>query len=183
MTVAEAISVQGDYTLRGPDFETLLVGPVTATVIDADRFVRLDWRNGFPNWALYRAAIAGDDIHTPALRQWVVAFTVAYCADGGIKRHAYSDELACVAAWDALHMLIHNRQMQPYTATAETLGVSAKTYRRLRDMIYARLRASLDEYWVRLLVAVRQVWNYERKSISRDRAVKSEADADADMLG
>ena len=159
MTLMEAKPV-GDYDLRGPDFETMLIGPVTERLIDADRMVRVGadgWANGFPNWAMYRTAQAGDAIHQESLRQWVVAFTVAYATTGGVRGDAYSDELAAVAGWDALHMLIHCRPMQPYTITADALGVHHKTYRCLRDTVYARLRASMDEYWIRMQVAIRQV--------------------------
>ena len=45
----------GDYDKRGPDYETLLVGPITEIVGDADRYVRrplgrdgLGFDNGFP---------------------------------------------------------------------------------------------------------------------------------------
>lgn len=158
-----AIQAVGDYDLRGPDFDTALIGAVTERIVDADRLVRLEWKNGFPNWGLYRTALAGDSLHLTAVRQWTVAFTVAYCMGGGIKRQAYSDELAVVAAWDALHMLVHCKPMQPYTLTAEALGVHHKTYRCLRDTIFARLRASMDEYWIRLTCAYRQVILYERK--------------------
>lgn len=153
----------GDWDLRGPDFETVLIGPVFASIIDADRLVRTEWRNGFPNWAMYRTALAGDNIHLPMLRQWVVAFTVSYCMDGGVKRHAYSDELACIAGWDALHILLYCREMRPYTTTAAALDVDPKTYKRLRNNVHKRLRASLDEYWIRLGAAFRYVTLYERK--------------------
>lgn len=156
----KAAQTVGDYDLRGPDFETILVGPVTERVIDAARLVRIGpdaWSNGFPNWAMYRTAQAGDSLHLTRLREWVVAFTVAYATTGGVRTDAYSDELAAVAGWDALHMLVHCRPMQPYTITADALGVHHKTYRCLRDTVYARLRASMDEYWIRMQVAIRQV--------------------------
>jgi hypothetical protein len=153
----------GDYDLKVPDYDTMLIGPVTGSIIDADRLVRVDWRNGFPNWALYRTALAGDAVHMPALKRWVVAFSVAYCTTGGVKRSVYSDELAAVAAWDALHMLIHCRALQPYTVLADRLGVHHRTYKRLRDTLYLRLKASLDEYWDRLGIAFRQVRLWERR--------------------
>ena len=152
----------GCWDLKGPDFETVLIGPVNATIIDADRLVRLDWRNGFPNWDMYRVALAGDSLLGDRLREWSVAFSVAYCTTGGVKRQSYSDELAAVAAWDALHMLVHSRQMQPYTQTADSIGVHHKTYLRLRNSLYRRMKASLDEYWVRLSVAFRQVYLHEK---------------------
>lgn len=153
----------GDYDLRGRDFETMLIGPSTSEIWDADRLIRTEWRNGFPNWAMYRSALAGDSLHLSRLREWVVAFSVAYCTTGGVKRQVYTDELACVAGWDALHMLLHCRQMQPYTVTADALDVDPKTYLRLRNRLYVRLKASMDEYWVRLQVAFRQVLLANRK--------------------
>jgi hypothetical protein len=164
MSAETAIEVQADYTLRGPDFGTMLIGPVTERVIDADRLVRLEWRNGFPNWLMYRTAMAGDTLGRGQLRQWIVAFTLAYCADGAVRRDAYSDELATFAAWDAYSLLVHCKQVQPYTITAEALGVDPKTYKRLRNRVYARLRASLDEYWLRLECAIRYIVLSERKS-------------------
>lgn len=166
------IRATGDWDLKGPDYDTILIGPVFGSIIDADRLIRTEWRNGFPNWELYRAAFAGDSIYLPKLRLWTVAFAVAYCKAGGIKRHAYSDELACVAGWDALHMLIFTRELEPYTVVAGRLGVDPKTYKRLRDGLYKRLRASLDEYWIRLTIAFRQVLIYERNSRSKERMVQ-----------
>lgn len=154
---------KGDWDVRGRDFETALAGPVTESIIDAARVVRFDFRNGFPNWELYRVVIAGDSLHLSWLRRWVVGFAVAYGMDGGVRRDAYSDEFACVAGWDALHVLMFGRELQPHTTSAEALGVHHKTYRRFRNAIYRRLRASLDEYWVQLVVAYRYVLKAERK--------------------
>ncbi len=162
-TAQEAPKPVGDWDVRGPDFDTALIGPVTESIIDADRLVRLDWKNGFPNWYLYRVALAGDSLGMDPLRTWCVAFSVAYCQDGGVRRSAYTDELACVAAWDALHIVMHKRPIQPHTVTAEALGVHHKTYRRLRDSLAARLGASLDEYWIRLGAAYRHVILFERR--------------------
>ena len=155
----------GDYDLRGRDFDTALIGPVTDTIIDADRLVRLEWKNGFPNWIMYRTILAGDDLYRERLRMWVVAFAIAYCTTGGVKRHAYSEELACSAAWDALYMLTTNRKPEEAVyKTAEGIGVDPKTYTRLRNHLYASMRGSLDEYWIRLGAAYRYAFLYERKS-------------------
>jgi len=162
MTAAVAIEVQADYHLRGPDFETLLVGPITGTIIDADRVVRAEWRNGFPNWAMYRCALAGDTHLRGRLRQWCVAFAVAYMADGAIRRQTASDELATLAGWDAYAALLTTRWALSADEAAEAVGVAPKTYRKLRNAVYARLRASLDEYWVRMQISMRQVALVER---------------------
>jgi hypothetical protein len=153
--VAERVEV-GCYDLRGPDFDTAMIGGITASLIDADRLVRLDWRNGFPNWDMYRTVLAGDTLRIDRLRQWCVAFSVAYCSEA-VQKRAYSDDLACIAGWDALHMLMASRPLEPYTVIAERLGVDPKTYKRARDGVFARLRVTLDEYWIRLGAAYRHV--------------------------
>lgn len=153
-----------DYDLRGPDFDTALIGPVTESIIDADRLVRLEWKNGFPNWMLYRTALAGDSLYLTPLRQWAVAFAVAYCTTGGMRKDAYSEEAACAAAWDALHMVLYRKQFQPYRETAERLGIHHSTYKRLRSHLYLSMKLSMDEYWVQLGAAYRHVILYERRA-------------------
>jgi hypothetical protein len=163
VTATEAIEVQADYTLRGPDFETLLVGPITGTIIDADRVVRAEWRNGFPNWALYRCALAGDVHLRSRLRQWCVAFAAACMVEGAVSRKVASDELAAFAGWDAYAALLTTRWAASVDEVAQALSIAPKTYRKLRNAVYARLRASLDEYWVRMQIAMRQVALIERR--------------------
>lgn len=160
--VAVQAEAQGDWDLRGPDFDTALIGPVTESIIDADRLVRLDWKNGFPNWAMYRTTLAGDDLHSVRLREWVVAFAHRV-AQTVVREDAYSDELACAAGWDAWAMLLANRELQPYTVTAKAVGANPKTYKRLRDLLYRMLRASQDEYWIRLGAAYRHVFLVAKK--------------------
>jgi len=154
---------KGDWDVRGKDYETALAGPVTESIIDADRVVRCEYRNGFPNWMLYRTVIAGDGLFVTRLRLWAVAFAVVYGMGGGVRREAYSDELAAVAAWDALFILMHGREVQPYTVSAAQLGVHESTYKRFRNRLYLRMRASLDEYWIQMVVAYRHVLKAERK--------------------
>ena len=153
----------GDWDVRGQDFETYLVGPVTDRIIDADRQVRREWVNGFPNWALYRTAFAGDTHMRVKLRDWCVAYSIAYAEAGGLRSgQANMDELGCLAGWDAFYRLIHSRWVIAGQDVADVAGVDPKTYRKLRNHVYGTLRASLAEYWVRMQVAVRQVWMRER---------------------
>lgn len=150
------------YDLRGPDFETLLVGPVTATIIDADRLVRTEWRNGFPNWAMYRCILAGDTHLRQTVREWAVAFAIGACADGVVSRKAASDEFACLAGWDAYHALLTGDWVASGADIAEVAEVDPKTYRKLRGYVFSRMQASLGEYWIRMQVAFRQVALMER---------------------
>lgn len=152
------------FDLRGKDTETHLVGPITAQIIDADRLVRTEFRNGMPNWMLYRTALAGDSLYIPKLRHWTIAFTWVLAINGGVRRKAISDELIGIASLDALSMIVHGEELQPYTITAEDIGVHHKTYKRLRDGVYKRLKVSLDEYWLHLICAYSQVKIYERKA-------------------
>ena len=153
----------GDWDVRGQDFETYLVGPVTDRIIDADRQVRAEWNNGFPNWSLYRTAFAGDTHTRGRLRDWCVAYAVAYAESGGLRSGtAHMDELACLAGWDAFYRLINSQWIVAGRDVSDVAGVDPKTYRKLRNHVYGALRASLAEYWVRLQIAVRQVWMRER---------------------
>ncbi len=177
MTVAIPTKpVVGDYDLRGTDFETLLVGPITGTIIDADRLVRDGpdgWSNGFPNWELYRCAFAGDTHLRERLRLWCIAFAIAYSETGGLRKP--SDDVAVCAGRDAYMALMTTRWGAPSDELAAALGVAPKTYRKLRSAIYARLRASLDEYWVRMQIGMRQAALLERRQ-DRPRPISSLTD-------
>lgn len=161
MTVALAKQEVGDYDLRAPDFETLLVGAVTARIIDADRLVREEWRNGFPNWLMYRCGLAGDVVGRRALLDWCQLFAIAYAETGGLRKP--DETVACMAGRDAFVALLTTRWGAPADEMAAALGIAPKTYRKFRGAVYARLRASLDEYWVRMQIALRQVALLERR--------------------
>jgi len=154
-------AAMGDWLLRGRDVETILAGPITRRIIDADRLVRASHSNGIPNWWLYRTVIAGDSLFISRLRRWIVAFSVASLSTS-MKPTAYSDELACVVAWDALHVLMHNRQLQPYTITAEALGVHHATYAKARRHVFLRLNRALEDYMFELNFAYRRAGQLER---------------------
>ncbi len=164
MTTATTPQAVGDWNTKGFDIDTLLVLPIHRELIDADRLARLDFRNGFPNWELFRTAYAGENIHLPMLKRWVHEFAIAYCLEGGIKRSVYTPTLAGIAGLDALHMLVLQRTMLPHTAIAADLDVDPKTYKRLRNTLYARLKRSIEDYLLILGASYRQVLISERKS-------------------
>ncbi len=165
MTIMETKAAQtvGDYDLRSPDFETLLAGAVTDRIIDADRVVRSDWSNGLPNWAMYRVVLAGDGHLREFLRERCVAFAIAYCHTGGLRNTTAADEMGCLAGWDAYYALINVKWLIAGHDVADVCGADPKTYRKVRGHVYAVLRASLDEYWIRMQVAIRQVALMERR--------------------
>ena len=157
------LSETAAFGLRIPDLQDALSGPITASIVDADRIVRQSFCNGMPNWQMYRAAICGDEIYTRQFIDWCVAFSVAYCESGGVKKSVYSDELAVIAGWDAAHILIHCRPIMPYTEAALALGIHHKTYKRLRDTIHKRLKYSLEDYIMELCSAYFFVLRENRK--------------------
>jgi hypothetical protein len=152
----------GDYDLRGPDFETYLVGPVTDKIIDADRLVRQRVSNGFPNWALYRCVYAGDTHLLPMLRDWCVSYAIAAAESGLIRRGLPVEEMGCLAGWDAYYRLLHHRWVIAGQDIADVAGVDPKTYRKLRNYVYAANLLSLQDYFVEMQIAVRQVWKEDR---------------------
>lgn len=177
----------GDWDKRLPDFETELVGPVTPSIIDADRLVRTDWANGLPNWAMYRVVLAGDSHLRPFLRERCVAFAIAHCVAGGVRRDLPADELGSLAGWDTYYALLNHKWVVAGQDIADIAGVDPKTYRKVRSYVYRTLRASLDEYWVRLQVAIRQVRLVERRQEETQGAARYSAgrgfDLDEDFSG
>lgn len=157
-TIPEAA---GDWQLRGLDIDTRMVSETHDTLIDADAMVRRRWSNGFPNWELYRYALCGDPL-TAELREWVEAFCCAAMPDV-LKRTDDTDEVAMACAWDALHGLRRGIWLFTASTTAAALGVTSKTYSKARRVVWARLHASVLEYWMRLGSAYREVILLERE--------------------
>ena len=175
------MEAQGDWDLRGRDWETVLVGPVTESVINADWQVRNGtgcrwdwdnevfvpgpdaWSNGFPNWELYRVSIAGDDHLARKLADWCIAFAVAFMESGGVQKRTASDEFAVFVGWDCLTRLRTRHWIASGDDMAADLGIAPKTYRRFRNAVMARLSASLGEYWARLQIGIRQAALIDRR--------------------
>lgn len=160
---AQTTKGQGDWDVRGPDFETILVGASIPPIHDADRMVHIDWNNGFPNWALYRTVCAGDTHLSDALFCFCVGFAIAYGQEGGVSRKGISDEVGYAAGRDAYHWLLNREWEFRASEVASALGVAPATYRKLRGGAAARLNESLKEYWVRMQVAIRQVYIVNRQ--------------------
>jgi hypothetical protein len=169
-TVVENAIRESCVDVRGTDFETLLVGPVTELVGDADRYVRrpvelggLGFNNGFPNWEMYRTAYCGDAHMRLRLRDWCVAYAIAYCEAGGVRKGQPADEIGCLAGWDAFYALLNHKWVIAGMDVADVAGVDPKTYRKVRNHVYGHLLASLKEYWDLMQIAVRHVARINRK--------------------
>ena len=166
--VQDAVQVDGDYYLRGPNIETRLIKAVTGSIIDAARYVREGvhgdngWNNGFPNWAMYRTALAGDTHLAANLLAWCKAFGAAHAVS-----HTRQGELVGMCAGrDGFSFLLTKQWGASAEKVATALGISPKTYRSIRNRVAARLEGSLREYWMRLDIAMRQVAIQERRQIA-----------------
>lgn len=148
----------GDYDLRGPDFDTFLIGPPTDAHFDADRLVRKVWNNGFPNWQLFRAIDCGDSLHRPVTREWCVAFAIAYCESGGVRKGMPAEEIGCLAGWDAYYALMNHKWLIAGMDVADVAGVDPKTYRKVRNYVYMANLASVRHYFVELGIAIRRLY-------------------------
>lgn len=160
-TETKEVRAVGDWDLRFVDFETRLIGPITESIIDADRLARKEFNNGFPNWYLYRTVLAGDNHAKDILQLWCIAFAIAYSESGGLRKP--SDDVAVCAGREAYNTLIKGRWAAPSEELAKALGIDPRTYKKFRNSVFMRLRASLDEYWVNLQIAIRQVAQLEKK--------------------
>lgn len=155
----------GDYDLRGQDYETQLVGPITDTVIDAARLARAEHDNGFPNFAMFRLILAGDMAYLRPVRQWWVLFSIEWCRSH--MGRAYSEELATVAAWDSLQRVLYPRRDEwrlSAQEAADDLGVELETYTRARNSLKSILGAALQVYSNLLCATYRLARHLERKS-------------------
>lgn len=157
----------GDYDLRGQDFETTLVGAVTTTIIDSDAYVRDEWRGehfeNATNWALYRVALAKDSHLRDFLHKRCDEFAAA-CMVRFVAERNWSRTLFEAAGHDVFARLTTTHWAGSGAVYADACGVGAETYRKLRLRVFKALQASLDEYWIRLQVAIRQVVLLERRT-------------------
>lgn len=156
------IEVQADYALRGRDYETELVGPITDTIIDADRLARIEHCNGFPNFALYRLIYAGDRRYFGQVRQWWVMFSVEWC-----RGHTGLDlDTAVNAAWDSLIRVVEpRRELHPsMTEVADALGCDKKSFIRASRNLQMILRTALAVYWDWLVASYCVIRAKERRT-------------------
>ena len=153
----------GDWDLRGRDYETELVGPITDAIIDADRLARAEHRNGFPNFALYRLIMCGDRMYLEHVRHWWVLFAIEWCRNR--MRGSFSEDLATIAAWDSLQRVMDPaRPILSWPEVSESLGVHCRDYVRVRDGLTAILYAAVGEYWNWLGITYRVVRRFERNA-------------------
>jgi hypothetical protein len=163
-TTAERIPTStGDWGHKNPDnVERAQCGPITENIIDAARLVHLEFRNGVPNFDLYRAVDAGDTLYDRRLLDWTIAFAWVLAED--TMRHKERKAIALVAAHDVLAILRTGRALLPHTTIADRMECHRETYLRLRNRLFVRLDQSLREYRMRLSLHYPRVLRLNRIS-------------------
>ena len=116
----------GDYDKRGPDFRDVPDRGITSAHIDADRLVRQEWSNGFPNWQMFRAVDCGDSLYRPEVRAWCVAYAIAYCEAGGVRQGMPAEEIGCLAGWDAYYALMNHKWLIAGMDVADAAGLTPR---------------------------------------------------------
>lgn len=161
-TDAKPAEAVGDWDLRAPDFETVLVSQLTGSIGDAARLVARGsqrdrpWANGFPNFAMYRTFYAGDTHLRMALHDWLAEWGVAFAKDTGL-RSGNKAIAGSYAGQDVYFYMATQDWAYSPSAVAKESGIAVSTYSRFRDRALDRVQTSLKEYWMRLQMAMFQV--------------------------
>jgi len=159
--VETAVAPVGDWDIKGPDFETQLVGQLTGTIGDAARLVArgskrdYPWANGFPNFAMYRTFYAGDTYLRMQVHDWMASWGVAFARER--MRSGNTAIAGSYAGQDAFYAMLTDDWAHSPENCAKEAGVAVSTYARQRDRTLRRAQESLREYWIRLQMAMFQV--------------------------
>src|SRR5690606_34922912 len=100
---------------------------------------------------------------------WCVAYAIAAAESGLIRKGLPAEEMGCLAGWDAYYRLLNHRWVIGGQDIADVAGVDPKTYRKLRNYVYASNLLSLQDYFIEMQIAVRQVWKEDRWIAAEDR--------------
>jgi len=153
----------GDWDLRGIDLDTLFAMPeLSDTCIDAVIRTQARFSEKFPGWFLYRRVVSGSPLFDRQLEAWAVG-----CARGLARarrvtgRPWIAGKVRAKGGWvaqagrDALDYVIFGRYADSAESRETEFGVSAETYRKLRDPIAHSMWIGLEtfraelhaEYW------------------------------------
>ena len=137
------------------DHETALIGPITDRIIDADRLVRDEHGEGFPNFAIYRLILCGDRLYMPQVREWWVGFCIGW-SEQEMSRYP-GDDLIVMAAWDSLQRTVSpNQPVLNDVYAASELQMSVEAYACVRKLFERILSNIVRVYWWRM------VWAHEK---------------------
>ena len=148
-------------------YETRLASEIHDSLIDADRFVRDEYGETFPNFALYRLVLCGDRNHLRNVREWWEVFCILW-ADANMRKKQ-DGEAVLLAARDALQSFMEpNRRIMTDEAASEECGLHRTSYTLMRKGFMVILAQILETYMERLMVAYARVRKMERAQAIRE---------------
>lgn len=125
---------------------------ITDAMIDADTRVRAEIGGEFPGWMLYRKIVAGVDIYDGEIEEWAYlsAHALANASQNNGRRYLWPSKIGkawiTAAAWDALDRVVQGAWPVTAEVRAEQYGVSAPTYRKIRNPVAGGIIIGLETY-------------------------------------
>lgn len=164
MNVATApVAASGDWDLRGIDLDSLFaVSQISDTCIDAAIRAQSKFSDKFPGWLLYRRVVSGCPLFDRQLEAWAVGCARSLArARTATGRTWIAGKVRSRGGWvaqagrDALDYAIFGRYAGSSESREAWFGVSAETYRKLRDPVAQSMWIGLEtfraelhaEYW------------------------------------
>lgn len=140
------------------------------SLIDADRIVREEFGDAFPNFALYRLVLCGDHSNMRKVREWWEVFCVLWVQNNMRKKPA--DEVVLVAAWDSLQRFFDpSRPILSDEYVQSEYGFDADSYRVMRKGFGIILSMILERYMHQLANAYAKVRARERRQALKELGI------------
>ena len=153
----------GEWDLRGIDLDPLFaMQELSDTCIDAAIRTQARFSDKFPGWFLYRRVVSGCHLYDRQLEAWAVGCARSLARSRKITGRSWiAGKVRARGAWvaqagrDALDYAIYGRYADSSESREVRFGVSAETYRKLRDPIAQSMWIGLEtfraelhaEYW------------------------------------
>lgn len=159
MTVAEALQVQADYSVRGPDLRSYYAG-FTRRALPEGAIWRLSLASsclptGHPGYMAWMTMVAGTERFCPELQRWAVGLgaTIARMkpklrARGRTYVASYDHAWGKQASLDGLICALFSRDtdVPAIAARADEFKCDRDAYRRIRDFVAGAMLLSIDQY-------------------------------------
>lgn len=153
----------GDWDLRGVDLDSLFAIPeLSDTCIDAAIRTQARFSDKFPGWFLYRRVVSGCPLFDRQLEAWAVGCARRMSRARTVTGRTWiAGKVRGRRGWvaqagrDALDYAIYGRYPDSSEARESMFGVSAETYRKLRDPMARSMWIGMEtfrselhaEYW------------------------------------
>lgn len=158
MTVADAIQVQADYAIKGPDLRSYYAG-FTRRALPEGAIWRLSLASsclptGHPGYMAWMTMVAGTERFCPELQRWAVGLgaTIARMkpklkARGRTYVASYDHAWGKQASLDGLMLALFGAESVPAVLErAEDFGCDRDAYKRIRSFVAGAILLSIWQY-------------------------------------